>query len=138
MNLVLSGGREWASYRDEDNGLGLSLDSNLVEPTLEAINIFLSNNSQIEEIHVGDCPTGLDYIARTYYDCNVHQANWKDLGKSAGPVRNQHMINLGDILLAFPLGESKGTWDCIRRGVTKGIAVYIGNEKGEISRYEAK
>jgi hypothetical protein len=56
----------------------------------------------------------------------VVPADWAHLGKSAGPRRNQHMVNYGAALcLAFWDGESRGTLDCIKRAVRAGILVRI-------------
>lgn len=51
-------------------------------------------------------------------------ADWNRNGKAAGPIRNQQMVDAGaDICLAFPLGESRGTRDCMRRAEQAGIRV---------------
>lgn len=40
----------------------------------------------------------------------------------AGHYRNQHMVDLGaDLLLAFPMPGSRGTWDCLRRAKAANI-----------------
>lgn len=48
----------------------------------------------------------------------------------AGLYRNQQMVDLGaDVCLAFPLGESRGTRDCMRRAKRAGIPVFnFGDE----------
>ena len=57
----------------------------------------------------------------------VHLADWS-IGKKAGPLRNQKMVDLGaDICLAFPLADSRGTYDCINRAKLAGIPVKIYN-----------
>jgi predicted Rossmann-fold nucleotide-binding protein len=50
-------------------------------------------------------------------------ANWAELGKAAGPIRNQRMIDAfaPDIVVSFPGG--KGTADMIRRAEQAGITV---------------
>lgn len=71
-------------------------------------------------------------IARRFC-CRVesHPADWKTHGKSAGPIRNQQMLESGvDLVLAFPIGseqsgESKGTWDMVRRARAAGVEVRI-------------
>lgn len=41
-----------------------------------------------------------------------------------GPYRNQDMVDLGaDVCLAFLVGDSRGTTDCIRRAAKAGIPV---------------
>jgi hypothetical protein len=73
---------------------------------------------------------GLDTIAgRVWTGGNlpveVHPADWNKHGKGAGPIRNQAMVDLGaDLLVAFPLGASIGTRDCIRRAKAAGIIVW--------------
>ncbi|MFE2994168.1 hypothetical protein ACFXG4_04040 [Nocardia sp. NPDC059246] len=43
---------------------------------------------------------------------------------TAGPLRNQHMVDLGaDECRGFPLPGSRGTYDCMRRAERAGIPV---------------
>nr|WP_296764188.1 hypothetical protein [Rhodococcus sp. (in: high G+C Gram-positive bacteria)] len=43
-----------------------------------------------------------------------------------GPERNQKMVDSGaDICIAFPLEDSRGTWDCINKAKAAGIPVTI-------------
>jgi hypothetical protein len=56
----------------------------------------------------------------------ISRSDWAILGTSAGPARNQEMVNLGaDVCLAFPTESSRGTWDCVRRAEAAGIPVVI-------------
>lgn len=79
----------------------------------------------------GECPHGgADLLAaewaavRPYVVPDPFPANWKVLGKRAGPYRNQRMVDSGgDVVLAFPLPSSTGTWDCVRRAEEAGIPV---------------
>lgn len=52
-------------------------------------------------------------------------ANWRDHGKSAGPIRNQKMIDQGnpDLVIAFPGG--RGTADMVARARKAGIEVMM-------------
>lgn len=53
-----------------------------------------------------------------------HPADWDQHGKSAGPIRNKKMVDLGaDVCLAFPLGRSIGTRHCMRLAQAAGISV---------------
>lgn len=55
-----------------------------------------------------------------------HPADWKAEGRAAGPLRNQRMVDLGaDVCLAFPLFDSRGTYDCIRRAEGADIPVRV-------------
>jgi hypothetical protein len=78
----------------------------------------------------GACPTGADKIAhevaiRWCWPIEAHPADWS-VGKKAGPERNQRMVDLGaDVCLAFPLANSRGTRDCMRRAEAAGIPVKV-------------
>lgn len=81
----------------------------------------------------GDCPTGADRHASNfcadYIEEGVieerHPADWS-IGKKAGPLRNQEMVDLGaDLVLAFPRGLSRGTRDTISRAKVAGIPVEV-------------
>jgi len=50
------------------------------------------------------------------------RADWDLLGKKAGFVRNQVMVDRADICIAFKGG--RGTEDTIKRSLKKGILVY--------------
>jgi hypothetical protein len=57
-----------------------------------------------------------------------YPAAWKQLGKRAGPIRNQEMLDSGvDMVLAFHpnLDESKGTRDMVARAQKKGVTCYL-------------
>lgn len=55
-----------------------------------------------------------------------HPADWAGLGRKAGIVRNAEMVREGaDVMLAFPLGESRGTRDAMRRAEAAGIPVRV-------------
>lgn len=77
----------------------------------------------------GDCPTGADALAEKWCNSNgvhteKHPAQWAELGKRAGPVRNIQMVELGAaVCLAFPRGESRGTRHCMRIASEAGIEV---------------
>ena len=54
---------------------------------------------------------------------DVYQADWTGLGRKAGPVRNQRMLDEGkpDLVVAFPGG--RGTADMMRRAREAGVEV---------------
>lgn len=84
----------------------------------------------------GACPYGgADEHAQHWAEVAVnashepHPADFKSLGRKAGPLRNQEMVDLGaDVCLAFPEKNSRGTWDCVRRAKAAGIPVEIYEE----------
>lgn len=56
---------------------------------------------------------------------DVFMADWKGLGRKAGPIRNQRMLDEGkpDLVVAFPGG--RGTADMVRRARDAGIEVTL-------------
>lgn len=71
----------------------------------------------------GGCPTGADFIAREYARNKslilvTFYANWKKYGNSAGPIRNERMLdaykdNDQAIVLCFQKNFSRGTQNAI-------------------------
>ncbi|HTN40909.1 MAG TPA: SLOG family protein [Asticcacaulis sp.] len=59
------------------------------------------------------------------YACVGYRADWKRLGKAAGPVRNRRMVNEGmpDFAIGFPGGA--GTKDMLSVLVDQGIPHYL-------------
>lgn len=65
-------------------------------------------------------------------DIRAYPAQWDIHGKSAGHKRNQKMLDVEhlpadpfDVVLAFPLPDSIGTWDMVNRAKKAGIPVEV-------------
>lgn len=107
MIALICGGREYA-------------DQPFMYKTLDELNP--------DEVVVGGAP-GADTMAEGWAIMNgvarhVHPANWSSQGKSAGPIRNQEMLDMHpdiDVVIAFPGGS--GTADMVRRAEAAGIEV---------------
>jgi YspA, cpYpsA-related SLOG family len=62
----------------------------------------------------------------------LYEADWEKEKRSAGPQRNQRMVNSGaNICLAFLIPPSKGTADCIKKAEKAGIPVEIYYQSDE-------
>ena len=55
----------------------------------------------------------------------VYVAEWKKFGKGAGMMRNTTIVEDSDIIIAFPIGSSVGTWDTIRKAKKVNKPVYV-------------
>ena len=72
---------------------------------------------------------GMDSLGEAYAKFNNWEirhfpADWNTLGKKAGPVRNQQMIDArADILICFYFEDSKGSKDMITRAAANKIKV---------------
>ncbi len=93
----------------------------ILSPTIEKLlskNIINKNDSI--EIISGKC-AGMDSIGEEFAKANgwivkEFPADWTNLGKKAGPIRNQQMIDYGpDVLICVRLPHSVGSKDIIER-----------------------
>ena len=119
--VLVTGSRDWQ-------------DKALVYKMLDLEYDFATKDGGSMVLRHGACPTGADEFAEAWYlwkrmngyvsvDVDRHPANWA-LGKFAGPKRNMEMVDAGvDIVLAFPLGASKGTRGTMKYALSKGIPV---------------
>lgn len=111
MRVIVTGSRKWGD--------------------IHAIRMALLRLPPAATIVHGDAP-GADTIAKWLaedfgFTVEAHPADWKKHGKRGGPIRNQEMVDAGaDLMLAFPLPESIGTHDCMRRAEKAGIPVKLG------------
>lgn len=120
MRVLVTGSRDWTDRK----AVWLAIFSEYVDAEYD---------SGLFTVVHGDCPTGADLHARQFYEWQSryvieerHPADWDRYGKSAGPRRNQHMVDLGaDVCLAFPLGESRGTRHCMEAARRAGIRVKV-------------
>lgn len=90
---------------------------------------------EISLIVNGKCPTGVDYYASLWafyngFPAAEFEAEWTRLGKSAGPIRNQIMVDYVKnwptviqckLCVGFPKKNSIGTYDCMKRAEIAGI-----------------
>jgi len=79
---------------------------------------------------VTGCARGADACARKAaeelgLDCKTHVADWKGLGRAAGPERNRRIVADADACVAFWDGRSPGTLNCIQQFVCAGKKVRI-------------
>lgn len=75
---------------------------------------------------------GADYLARIWakecgWDLEEYPANWKELGKAAGPIRNKQMLEEGkpDLVVAFLAPDSRGTANMIKQAQEANIPVKV-------------
>ena len=90
----------------------------------------LQSGFEITEVVSGNA-SGIDRQGEIYAHLNnipvkVFEACWSAYGRSAGPIRNQLMIDYADALIAIPgTKESRGTWDIISKAKRKGLRVFV-------------
>ena len=97
MKIIIAGSRNINNYE-------------LIKETMD--NILKTLNIPITIISGG--ANGVDKLGERYalekhLGLTVYPADWDTYGKSAGYIRNEQMANVGNMLVAFWDGKSKGT-----------------------------
>lgn len=106
---------------------GRNYDSSAVWNWLERNAVDMLGERIAHVIHGGasGADEGAHWWAISEENCShaLYAANWKKHGKSAGPRRNQRMLDEGkpDAVIAFPGG--RGTADMVRRAKSAGVRV---------------
>lgn len=104
--VVMTGSRDWTEF----TAIWSAINRELTEA--------MNRDEELLIIH-GDCPTGADHLVeKICRECGVHTARvaarFESLGKKGGPLRNRVMAAMEPVAAyAFPLGESRGTNNCI-------------------------
>lgn len=96
MKVIIAGSRSFTDYKT----------------LTDHCDHLLSNQSDIEI--VSGTANGADKLGERYaeekgYPVKKFAANWNELGKKAGYIRNEQMAQYADALIAFWDGKSKGT-----------------------------
>ena len=73
---------------------------------------------------------GTDTLAELYakehnIPITIYKADWENLGKGAGFVRNQLIVDDSDYMIIFWNYSSRGTEDTIRKAKEKGITYIV-------------
>lgn len=114
MRLLVCGSRDW-------------------EDEVELCRILDKLNAvfYIDEIIEGE-QRGADLMARAWAtDRGIspapYPAEWRRYGKRAGAIRNRRMLAEGrpDLVVAFPMPGSVGTWDMVGIARKAGILVWV-------------
>lgn len=110
MRVLITGSRDWTDRR-------------IIQAALRGAGM-----GERHTLVSGACPTGADLMAEEEaaflgWDIERHPADWS-IGKKAGPLRNQQMVDLGaDLCLAFILNDSRGATRCANAAEAAGIPV---------------
>jgi hypothetical protein len=122
MRILITGSRSWPVE-----------DIDKVENVILSVIQNSTKAGDVITFVVGDCPTGVDsFISKIALKVPMNRivkeeryvAYWDKEGLSAGPKRNQRMVDSGaDICLAFIQGNSRGTRNCAAKAERAGISV---------------
>lgn len=112
MRIIIAGGRKF----DDPKLLKEKCDHHLSLIPKDQIEI-VSGCQVTIDLDTGR-KYGADYLGEQYAlqnDYTLHRfpADWDNLGKGAGPIRNKKMAEFADALIAFWDGKSSGTKNMI-------------------------
>lgn len=122
--MIIAGSRKFNDYEKMLNALD-NLGIHLIN-TIDPVEIVSG--------HASGADTLGEKFAKAYnYPLKIFPADWNKYGKAAGPIRNEQMAKYAaeadrGILVAFPIGESKGTRNMIKLAKQYGLEVNIIDE----------
>lgn len=112
MKVIVAGGRDFNNY-------------DLMVKSLDEI-----LSGRIDITIVSGKAAGADTLGEKYalehgLPIDEYPADWKTHGKGAGPIRNDKMARVSQMLVAFWDGKSVGTKDMISRAEMLGLEVHV-------------
>jgi len=110
LRVLVCGGRDYS-------------DAKAAYAVLDKLNSFRKIEGVIQGSARGADLLGKMWALSRRVPCYAFPADWERYGKSAGPIRNQQMLDEGkpDLVIAFPGG--RGTADMVRRSKSRGVRV---------------
>lgn len=104
LRIVIAGSRSYCNFEEAETFIRESLKTISAHPPF----IVLCGGAK-----------GADQLGEKFALCNAfpiehHFPQWQRFGKAAGPIRNQKMAELCDVVICFWDGKSKGTASLIR------------------------
>ena len=122
--IIIAGSRQFNGYHNmltELDNLGIHLINSI-------------NPIEIVSGHASGADTLGERFAKAYhYPLKIFPAEWDKYGRAAGPIRNEQMAKYAaeadrGMLIAFPIGESKGTRNMIKLAQQYGLEICVIEE----------
>jgi hypothetical protein len=130
LRIIVTGSRHWRDPRPIHDGIFEYLSLSWAHKISGPHEVTIVQGGQVSGDIGGSGPKwGADYLADQIallvgFQRDPIPADWERYGKVAGFLRNQVMVDKGArACLAFPIGRSPGTRDCMRRAALAGIPV---------------
>lgn len=133
LRILITGSRDWRDRKAIFDGIFGYLNEHWAYQISGPHEVTIMQGGQVSEDKITHEKWGADYFADQVawavgFKRDLYPADWKRYGKRAGRIRNQEMVDTHKInkiyaCLAFPLGRSPGTRDCMRRADAVGIPV---------------
>lgn len=120
MKVLVTGSRDWT-------------DEAVIHQALSS----LPAGSSVIHGAARGADTIADRVAKSLgFAVRSYPADWPKYGKPAGMIRNREMLEKErpDLVLAFPMPGSKGTWGMVRIARVAGVTVRIFEPTNEGGR----
>ncbi len=121
LKVIIAGSREFRDYQQLAERCDHFLYREVGKRPIEIV----SGNAR------GADRLGEKYARERGFDLARFPAQWDKFGRSAGYKRNVQMAEYADALIAFPLGEARGTNHMIRIAQDAGLVVRVGSKSTE-------
>lgn len=124
FKVIIAGGRDFNDYellRDQCEGLINAELQRVYAGAPEPEVIIISGGAR------GADALGYEFAKDCGLQCDFYMAQWDKYGKSAGYRRNDQMADVGNMLIAFWDGQSRGTKHMIDLAHRKRLIVHVVN-----------
>lgn len=113
--IVVAGCRSFENYAEAKQYIDFCISGIKKQYTL----VFVTGG------YKGADAMGERYAKEYGYQIERYPAQWEKYGKSAGPKRNRTMAEIGDYVICFWDGKSRGTRSMIKFAVENGKPIRI-------------
>lgn len=117
MKIIIAGSRDFDNYELLDKEVSSILNS--------MVHIPMSDIELVSGTARGADKLGERYAKENNFNLKLFPADWNNLGKSAGYIRNENMAKYSDVLIAFWDEKSKGTKHMIDLAIKYNLKVHI-------------
>lgn len=132
MRVLVTGSRDWTGVYGTNR---IHIVLNVLLALCDVL------GEKLTVVH-GDCPTGADRIVDDWalrredvVTVERHPADWRTLGKRAGPIRNEYMVSRSraDMCIGFLRNHSRGTSVTLNMSREAGIPTFTVDWSEEIT-----
>lgn len=127
--ILVTGSRDWTDYDTICRGLTVAIETVIADrPDDFTITLVHGNAKGADLLADRFMRNARKFMLTKGFTIVIepHNADWEKWGKSAGPVRNKEMVDLGaDVIVAFIKNNSRGATHCLSLAEKAGIKTLV-------------